>query len=589
MTDTPTAREAAHWPRCIRRIDDQNCRGVRVPGYGVCAGCLTDDQFNEFVDAIALESRLDLRGTRIGVQRLQRIINAREGRFEEVLFGQAHFEPSVSFDGCIFSTSVSFERATFDGEVAFRGATFGGRTSFAHVIWNGSADFTEVTFAAGTGFTDGRFEGGARFERATIREATLARARFRAGVRFTGATFAGPIDLAGLVIKGDADFDDCNLDCTGTLGPIVVEGTISFRAAEFARPARVLAAASAVSLDDATLKHGGVLFLRHANVRMDRMTTEERLTVVGHGGPVGPDEAIIPASRRRDGRPRPVSLQQVDCANLGFEDVDLAICQFVGAFHLDKLGLEGRCTFASRGPRTGRHVAAEEVLLRARSSRSWQRRAERLELTGDTALTPQRLASIYRQLRKALEDAKDEPGAGDFYYAEMDMRRRSTGRSWAERAILWLYWLLGGYGLRAWRPLVALAVLILAASFAFVTWPAPGTPAPPQRIVIATTSTPSTSALTTAATPGTVPPVRATAVPSSAAVTVTVSSAPVGKPRPTNWLGGVQLALESSLSLLRTPATPVSDRGAWVQLGLRLIGPVLLAMAILGIRSRVKR
>ena len=36
---------------------------------------------------------------------------------------------------------------------------------------------------------------------------------------------------------------------------------------------------------------------------------------------------------------------------------------------------------------------------------------------------PARLAAVYRELRKGREDAKDEPGAADFYYGEMEMRR----------------------------------------------------------------------------------------------------------------------------------------------------------------------
>ena len=34
-----------------------------------------------------------------------------------------------------------------------------------------------------------------------------------------------------------------------------------------------------------------------------------------------------------------------------------------------------------------------------------------------------RITAIYRALRKGREDSKDEPGAVDFYYGEMEMRR----------------------------------------------------------------------------------------------------------------------------------------------------------------------
>jgi hypothetical protein len=36
---------------------------------------------------------------------------------------------------------------------------------------------------------------------------------------------------------------------------------------------------------------------------------------------------------------------------------------------------------------------------------------------------PDCIAVLYRDLRKAHEDCKDEPGASDFYYGEMEMRR----------------------------------------------------------------------------------------------------------------------------------------------------------------------
>ena len=70
------------------------------------------------------------------------------------------------------------------------------------------------------------------------------------------------------------------------------------------------------------------------------------------------------------------------------------------------------------------------------------------------------IAGLYRALRKGREDAKDEPGAADFYYGEMEMRRHvgrtsdrpadnhasvlSRGR--VERSILTAYWLVSGYG-----------------------------------------------------------------------------------------------------------------------------------------------
>jgi hypothetical protein len=40
-------------------------------------------------------------------------------------------------------------------------------------------------------------------------------------------------------------------------------------------------------------------------------------------------------------------------------------------------------------------------------------------------LEPGQIAGLYRALRKGREDVKDEPGAADFYYGEMEMRRHA--------------------------------------------------------------------------------------------------------------------------------------------------------------------
>ena len=74
---------------------------------------------------------------------------------------------------------------------------------------------------------------------------------------------------------------------------------------------------------------------------------------------------------------------------------------------------------------------------------------------------------MYRSLRKAREDSKDEPGAADFYYGEMEMRRLAAKRLSGERAILFAYKALSGYGIRASRALLALAASLLLFAGAF--------------------------------------------------------------------------------------------------------------------------
>jgi hypothetical protein len=154
----------------------------------------------------------------------------------------------------------------------------------------------------------------------------------------------------------------------------------------------------------------------------------------------------------------------------------------------------------------------------------------------DTSLPPTRLAALYRQLRKAQEDAKNEPGAADFYYGEMEMRRLARQTPLAERLILTLYWMVAGYGLRASRALLTFALVV--GTTAWLLWQGGFTGPRPE--------------------PG---EVGAYALLSALSVE-----------------GGTS-ELTEHLSLL----------GDFCRALLRVLSPVLIGLALLSIRNRVKR
>ena len=161
-------------------------------------------------------------------------------------------------------------------------------------------------------------------------------------------------------------------------------------------------------------------------------------------------------------------------------------------------------------------------------------------------LDPGQIAGLYRALRKGREDAKDEPGAADFYYGEMEMRRRgpphrqprgqsgATSRGRVERGILTAYWLVSGYGLRAWRAVAWLAVVtaLLAVAFHLVGFAVP--------------------------------------------------------PRPVSYWTSLLYAFRATLSLT-DDEVKLTAWGKLLQGVLRLTGPVLLGLALLALRGRVKR
>jgi hypothetical protein len=234
-------------------------------------------------------------------------------------------------------------------------------------------------------------------------------------------------------------------------------------------------------------------------------------------------------------------------------------------------------------PLTRRRMIAEEQrwrkahdIPRPRTLPSLWRHLHALAKPRKTAMTfisASAIADIYRQLRKGLEDAKNEPGAADFYYGEMEMRRLAArkptgveGRggmpAWIERRLLDAYWAISGYGLRASRSITVLIAIILIAAGLFTQLQFAARTAPPARIQTVSTTT--------------------------GAVTYTPDVTPKAPDLSTTLV----YSARESISLLQEHTTsPIETHGlgTLVDFALRLLGPLLLAFAILALRGRTKR
>ncbi|RSD07965.1 hypothetical protein [Amycolatopsis eburnea] len=181
-----------------------------------------------------------------------------------------------------------------------------------------------------------------------------------------------------------------------------------------------------------------------------------------------------------------------------------------------------------------------------------------------------RLAALYRSLRKALEDGKNEAGAGDFYFGEQEARRRAVGTSFVERAVLWAYWLVSGYGQRASRTVTALAGVIAVLAVVLITCGLPAAGPTSQSTTVTH------------------------AVPGGGQETVTTSTdiapqLPAGNARWT--LGRVETSLRIALGavVFRDAGQKLTSVGTWAVMVARFVGPILLALAALAVRARVKR
>jgi Pentapeptide repeats (9 copies) len=447
-------------------------------------------------------------------------------------FGKATFKGSAGFEGASFKGDAGFGKATFKGSAGFEGASFKGGAGFSEATFKGDATFNRATFDSASWFK------GATFDRATFENyAGFNRATFDDSARFGEATFKGDAEFSGVTFKGDAEFSGVTFEVDmPVLGPVKAGGWLNLDGVQFASPVRIEADAGAVTCRRSRFP-GGVRFdVRRAAVRMDDtdLSVPSLLTGPSASGPAGTTE-----------QPKLLSLQRANLAELALGNVNLAACRFAGAHNLDKLRLEADSVFGLSPAVAGwerRQVIAEETAWRADrahpgrwSAPEWPESDDKPEV-----LSPGAIAVLYRALRKSREDAKDEPGAADFYYGEMEMRRHDRGeghgnggrsRGLVSRGVLTAYWLVSGYGLRAWRSLAALAVVMAVSAGVFRLW---------------------------------------------------------GFTHSTSYWKSLLFAFRSTLSLTDAQVN-LTAWGGLFQAILRLTGPVLLALTLLALRGRVKR
>ncbi len=154
------------------------------------------------------------------------------------------------------------------------------------------------------------------------------------------------------------------------------------------------------------------------------------------------------------------------------------------------------------------------------------------------------MATIYRQLRNNLETRKNRPAAGAFYRGEMNARRADAwqSRRYAESVVLTGYRLMSGFGLRAWPPVVWFVSVALAGAVAFHAGGLDLDKAIGDDQVYAA-----------------------------------------------SFAESLLFTLRTMLSFFSPPDAEVGVKEQVLQLGLRFVGPVLLAQVILAVRERVAR
>ncbi|WP_373303249.1 pentapeptide repeat-containing protein [Streptomyces pilosus] len=547
----------------------------------------------------------------------------RDARFNSATFkGPAGFEGAtfagnVWFESAIFEGDALFESATFEGDKAlFDRATFKSHAGFSQTTFRGQAEFSQATFKDSALFDEATFKvgsagfGSATFEAATFENraefglttfegialfnsatfegdagflmaifmdiAGFLSATFEGDVLFMDATFKGNTWFDSATCKGDAWFKSTTFEAADQLGPMACAGRVVLSGTTFGGPVTLSFAVRRLECRRTRWSSTAEIRLRYATVDFAHAVFEYPLTIAAE-----PDPFVLNDGRQLaedlfpgayDPGVRMASLRGVDAAHLVLADLDLRQCLFTGTVHLDQIRLEGACTFNTAPPAvhwrrwppvrfTERRVLAEEHHWRAS-----QPGAVQGWVLGTGRAGPLQLAPVYRALRKAFEDGKHEPGAADFYYGEMEMRRHADDIPRSERGLLTAYWALSGYGLRAsralaWLGTAMLLTIILLMAFGLAQ------------------DTPKQTAT------GTVP---------AGGGKVTFE---IDKDDPQNPTGNrftskrFEKALNVTLNsvVFRSSGQDLTTAGTYIEMTSRLTEPVLLGLAVLAIRNRVKR
>jgi uncharacterized protein YjbI with pentapeptide repeats len=579
VTDVQGAAvEVPHdWDEC----EFPGCHGARIAGMQ----CLRHGDPEVVAQVVSQSNSVDLRGVEVDQPLFDRLVSHPTGTS-----GSKRYIDRVLLTHAVLA-EIRF-RSLYVAMLDLRGALFTGQATFTDVEFVRTVLLDATRFEQGVSVSNAKFDGGlvagqCEWGDALFRDTDLGVARiFKATggllsfqdvravlIELTNAQFGealgiqgsdlqqlaltkvstngavitdcqiGPAEIKGLVTVQELKIDRCNFEGSCLLG-LTAQGTgLWLSNSRFkARPSVSLACFGAVDLRGNQFLEGAAIQIYRGQVALDN-SDFRRPSILSRSEPPPPG---LPVTFRTIGRV--VSLRQTDLVNLTIDDISLANCRFAGAHNLDKLRFNGASLFRdapagfawNRWPwrLTRRVVLLEEAEWRHRCRRPWSSRWEPIEWPREFGpsehLDPPEIADLYRRLRKAREDEKDEPGAADFYYGEMEMRRLASDTPRGERLILTAYWALSGYGLRSSRALSALAVLTAGLSFAL--W----------RFGFAT----------------------------------------VDHHRPGYWRA---LTYSLGAATLHPPTRHLTTLGEALAIGFRVAGPVLLGLALVSIRGRVRR
>ncbi len=483
--------------------------------------------------------------------------------------------------GAKIGGDARLSRATIGGNANLAGAKIGADANLAKATIGGDATLARMTIGGDANLAGATIGGAANLARAKIGgNATLAGAKIGGDANLARAKIGGDANLGGATITVDLLFVetrigggltfDCAVSRVVDARGLSVEGAapdqrvpngskLVLDRARFAKEVRwtLTLGDESWSTEGLRLVEGGQIIVDGVDLDLSGATVlgPLEITAAEWSGAAGTSS---PLSVKRMDLSAPVTVASGTSSLLSVERMDLSApvtvasgidvrkCEFGGTPNLDQLRFAGTDQFDTHW---GRQVIRAERDFRVKGAGeargiAWvgrQLRTRCLAPGGGDEGEARGIAAVYRQLRTSLEATKDYAGASDFYYGEMEMRRSAAWHSGGWRAfvdwvVIWMYWLISGYGLGAWRAFATFTVVVALATvlFQFNDF-SPG-------------------------------------------------AAELG------YVDTVVYTLKSSISLWRPPADTELTLGEnLVQITLRILAPALFALGVFALRARIRR
>jgi hypothetical protein len=538
----------------LNKCDEPDCRGEPIKANLKCFRHADDVDRAKYLSDDTVQF-ISLRGVVVTQQVWDNLINSSifvdKTSIRPIHFNHAVIDAEFDLSGYTFDKPIYFTYATIKHRFTFYKCTFVYLNAAFAFFDHGSPMFSQCRFLGEVIFAgakaDGVSIGFSQSEFAWHLVARRIEANFNAiSCRFRDfdmSSASGPFVTLrrGCSIEGELNLAGARFSSLRTaslrvstaqqIGPFSVERDCRLERAQFGARVRLEVTAKHLDMSGTQLMHGGHISLGGGTVDLSQVSTGRSLRISG-----------LSESKEVE----ILRLQNTDVGSMSFAYVDMSRCVFHGSHNLGEATIEPTVGFA-RAPRwyARRRCVADEFAWRGMASRwcasRWRLSRTRLaqpvneeaeeesrSVALPTTLHASQVAAVYRALRRSFEARADAPAAADFYYGEMEMRRHDRESNRAERCIVWLYWMFSGYGLRASRAFAWLAVLTVV-----------GTLVAANRYCL-------------------------------------------------SFVEGLIFSLYALLPGLQ-PNEALPAEGQFLNIVLTVLGPVLLALAVLALRGRVKR